>query len=196
MASPGLAVQIDLGEIVFTGNFTLNPAYNYTDVQPYGTFGEMRVSQASGLFSPYMMSGDLLAMQAPFIWTQPSPTHPMAWSIGGYAIDTDRIWVTGAYSFGSYVLGTFLLTGHGFTLADYPPIFFSWSFTAPPRPAVFTTPVTGPITMTLSSLYNDGTVAAQEPPPTTLLAMALALLVGLGRIRKGTCRAFWRGYAR
>lgn len=201
------ANTITLGEIELSGSFTLNPAYNFNQptAQPFGSFTDLTVIQASGIFTPLMRSGDALVMNIPFVLSPPfaalAESKPLAgqmvWSIGGYTIDTTWTNITGADFVGRNVFGLFDLSGHHFDHAlTALGAYGYWDFTAPPYDiSNFTHPVTGPITLTITEAFQnnghgglkpsslllseetfDNGHAIPEPSSFLLLACGLALL--------------------
>jgi hypothetical protein len=194
------AKSITFGEIELSGSFTLNPAYNFNQptAQPFGSFTDLTVIQASGRFAPFVDSGDALVMNIPFVLTQPSASNPMVWSIGGYTMTSTSILITGADIAGRNMFGVFDLSGHHLdhALSALGARGF-WDFTAPPYDiSNFTSPVTGPITLTIHEVFDNGQgthktsslLLSQEafdnghdiPEPSSLLLLAcgLALLAG------------------
>jgi hypothetical protein len=154
-----------LGEIHFTGDFTLNHNYNYNDPSafPFGRFGPLTVQSATGFFAPNVNVGDTLTMNTQFMFGPINPiswmvSQPMDWSIGGFMIDTKYVLITGADS-GRNVAGIIDLSGHGFDPSAYgvPPYVGAntfWDFTAPPFDITdFPSDITGPITITLDVQY-------------------------------------------
>jgi hypothetical protein len=201
------ANTITFGEIELSGSFTLNPAYNFNQptAQPFGSFTDLTVIQASGRFAPFVDSGDALVMNTPFVLSPPfaalAESKPLAgqmvWSIGGYTMNTTWDVITGADS-GRFVLGQFDLSGHHLdhALSALGARGF-WDFTAPPYDiSNFTSPVTGPITLTIHEVFDKGHGAPKasslllsqeafdnghvvpEPSSLLLLACGLALLAG------------------
>lgn len=154
------AKSITFGEIELSGSFTLNPAYNFNQptAQPFGSFTDLTVIQASGIFTPLEHSGDALVMNTPFVLTQPSTSNPMVWSIGGYTMTSSSILITGADIAGRNMFGVFDLSGHHFdhALSALGARGF-WDFTAPPYDiSNFTSPVTGPINLTIHEVFDKG----------------------------------------
>jgi hypothetical protein len=175
------ANTITLGEIELSGSFTLNPAYNFNQptAQPFGSFTDLTVIQASGRFAPFVDSGDALVMNTPFVLTQPSAGNPMVWSIGGYTMNSTSILITGPDS-GRFVLGQFDLSGHHLDHAlSALGAHGSWDFTAPPYDiSSFTSPVTGPINLTIHEVFDNGGHGVPKPSSLLLLACGLAVVVG------------------
>jgi hypothetical protein len=203
------ANTITLGEIELSGSFTLNPAYNFNQptAQPFGSFTDLTVIQASGIFTPLMHRGDALLMNTPNVlsppFTAPLESKPLAgqmvWSIGGYTIDTTWDVITGPDS-GRNVLGLFDLSGHhvDHRLQALGAHGF-WDFTAPPYDiSNFPDPVTGPINLTIHEAFDnnghgvpkpsslllsheaiDNGHDIPEPSSLLLIACGLALLAGL-----------------
>lgn len=162
------AKTITLGEIELSGSFTLNPAYNFNEptAQPFGSFSDLTVMQASKRFTPFVHRGDALVMTTPYLLSPPATAlaenKPLAgqltWSIAGYSIDTTWNVITGADIAGRDVSGLFDLSGHHFDRAlDALGAFGYWDFTAPPYDiSKFTQPVTGPITLTIHVAFDNG----------------------------------------
>ncbi len=160
------AITITLGEIELSGSFTLNPAYNFNQptAQPFGSFTDLTVIQASGRFAPFVDSGDVLVMNTPLVlsppFAAPAESKPLAdqmvWSIGGYTMNTTWDVITGADS-GRFVLGQFDLSGHHFDHAlQALGAYGIWDFTAPPYDiSNFTSPVTGPIDLTIRVAFDN-----------------------------------------
>lgn len=198
------AHTIQLGQIEFTGAFTLNHNYNFNEsLTPFGTFGIQAVQASTGIFSPYVSPSNTLAMNIPFFYvstgTTPVPipfngvffgslAQPMQWTIGGFTIDTLWDVITGPDN-ASYCLGLTNLSGNGFNPADYGLGAFSyWDFTAPPYDiSNFHSDVSGPISLTFIAVYNDGRVPESGPGLIGLLA-----LVGFF----GVCSYFFRPICR
>lgn len=182
------ATTITLGKIDVTGSFTLNPAYVFgtPSTQIFGTFSGLTVTHASGIFTPFVATGDVLSMNTPDVLTPPfnvllqsKPlTSQMLWSVGGFTIDTSWTVVTGA-DVGRNVFGLFDLSFLGL---DLQPILNPlgaigfWQFTAPPYDiANFHSPITGPINLTIVEVYNT----VPEGPSLLMLASAVGGLVAL-----------------
>jgi hypothetical protein len=149
-----------LGEIDFTGDFTLNHNFYFSHVPPYyGTFGPMTVQSATGIFASYVTSGDTLRMSTPFMFAGSPPSVPMVWRIGGFMIDATFTNVTGADFGGQNVIGVTNLSGNGFDpsaygVAPYVGAFSFWDFTAPPYDITnFPSDITGPITVAFDVQY-------------------------------------------
>jgi hypothetical protein len=182
------ATIIDLGEINFTGNFTLNHLYDFNNptAQPFGWFSLQTVSSVSGVFAPYVEVGDTLAMstQALFGPTSPisdEPFLPITWSIAGFTIEEQTIFIAGADS-GRSVGGSTILTGNGFNYSDYPPFgaFSGWGFIAPPYDiSNFPEDITGPISFGFGVAYDNGHVP--DAGSTILMFGVAALILFYGR---------------
>jgi hypothetical protein len=168
---------IELGEIDFTGNFTLNHNFNFnTPTMPFGTFGIQTVQSATGIFAPYISSGDVLNMSTQFMYV--SGLTPMQWSIDGFTINTLSAGVTGADS-GRYCLGLTALSGNGFDPSAYPPFgaVSLWDFTAPPYDiSNFPTDITGPINLQFIVEYDDGHVPDSGSSLSLLISAWFSLL--------------------
>jgi len=185
------ATIVQLGDIDLTGTFTLNPLYNFNQptAQPYGTFANVIAVQASGIFAPFVISGNALVMSTPNLLSPPllalASDKPLAgqmpWSIGGFTIDTTWTNITGADFVGQNVLGLVDLAGHGFHPADYGlGAFVFWDFTAPPYDiSNFHEPITGPLSMNIAAAFDDGRVPEHG---STLAFLALGL-IGTGIFR-------------
>jgi hypothetical protein len=154
---------IELGRIDLTGDFTLNHNYdfNHPAAFPFGTFGTQAVENATGIFSPYVSAGDILAMNTQFMFGPISPvswvvSQPMMWTIGGFTIDTQFILITGADFVGRNGLGLTDLSGNGFDPSAYGlGAFSNWNFTAPPYDIRnFDTDITGPIKLQIIVRYD------------------------------------------
>jgi hypothetical protein len=168
------AKTITLGEIELSGTFTLNPVYNFNQptAEPFGSFSDLIIVDASGIFTPLMHKGNVLIMSTPFVLSPPFSANildkplagQMVWSIGGYTIDTTWSSITGADFAGRNVLGLFDLSGHHVehrngALGTHE----SWNFIAPPYDiSHFTQPVTGPITLTISETFDTGNAGRQQ----------------------------------
>jgi hypothetical protein len=186
------ATIIQIGEIDLTGRFTLNPLYNFNQptAQPFGTFADVMAVQASGIFAPFVISGDALVMSTPNLLSPPllalSSDKPLAgqmpWSIGGFTIDTTWDHIAGADS-GRDVLGLVDLSGNGFNPADYTlGAFVSWDFTAPPYDiSNFHQPITGPVNMKIAAAFDDGKPLPEDGSTLVLLALGL---MGIGVFRR------------
>ena len=180
------AKTITLGEIELSGSFTLNPAYNFSEptAQPFGSFADLTVVQASKRFTPLAGRGDALVMTTPDLLspaaTALAESKPLAgqmtWSIGGYTIDTTWDGITGADIAGRNVSGLFDLSGHHFDRAlDALGAFGYWDFTAPPYDiSNFTQPVTGPVTLTIHVAFDNGHGEFRSPAAPMAFAGGLA----------------------
>jgi hypothetical protein len=160
------ATIISLGQINLTGNFTLNHHYNFNNPSafPFGPFGTLTVQDATGIFAPYVASGDTLGMNTQFMFGPITPINwdvssPMIWSIGGFTLDTQHVLIKGADS-GRNCLGITDLSGNGFDPSSYGLGAFSrWVFTAPPYDIRhFDTDITGPISLQIAVGYDNGHV--------------------------------------
>ena len=168
------AVNILLGEMQLTGDFTQNPAYfdNFPRNNPYGTFGTMTVQSANGIFVPDVSTGDTLSMNSTHLNTiegsPPLPIPLMSWTMDGFKFDTFN---ADLGVDGMFVFGEFNLSGNGFDPAVFSTFPFQgvasfWSFESPPLG------MTGPITMTI-----DTFTSIPENADTAVL-----MLIGLGAI--------------
>jgi hypothetical protein len=198
------ANTIALGDIEFSGSFTLNPAYNFNQptAQPFGSFGDLTVIQSSGVFAAFIDSGDVLVMNTPYFLSPPLSANisdeplagQMVWSIDGYTMNTTWDVITGPDS-GRNGFGLFDLSGHhrdhALTALG---AYGYWDFTAPPYDiSNFTQPVTGPIHLTIHEAFNNGqdksrvaavNLTVQEtsdtgrvvPEPSSLLLLSLGFV--------------------
>jgi hypothetical protein len=164
------AKVITIGEIQFSGSFTLNPAYDFNQptAQPFGAFSDLTVIRASGIFTPLMRRNESLVMTTPFV-VSPAlgadlSSKPLAgqmiWSIGDYTFDTTWDLIAGADFVGRSVVGVFDLSGHHFDHAIHAlGASGSWGFTAPPYDITnFTQPITGPVTLAIRVVFDNGAV--------------------------------------
>jgi VPDSG-CTERM motif len=174
LTSLGKATDIQIGQVTFGGDFTLNHFYdwNYPSSQPFGTFGVMTATSASGMFQSYVQVGSTLDMSSPNFSTE---SLNMVWQTGGFTLVTTSDLVTGADFFGQYCVGDVNLTGHGFDPSIYGTgAIVEWNFTAPPYYNYdFHQDITGPITLTIVASYNDGL----PDSGTTIILLGFALLV-------------------
>jgi PEP-CTERM motif-containing protein len=147
------ANTISLGEIKLSGSFTVTP-----NNESFSSFGDLTVIQASGRFARFVDSGDALVMNTPFVLTQPSASNPIVWSIGGYTMNTTSILITGADIVGRNVFGLFDLSGHHFDHALHAlDARGFWDFTTPPFDgSISSSPVTGPVTLTIHEVFDNG----------------------------------------
>lgn len=168
---------IELGQINLTGNFTLNHNFDFNNASasPFGTFGTLTAQSATGIFVPYVVSGDMLTMNTPSMYVSSGLTPvvlpngdvlfgslaaPMQWSIGGFTINTLWDLITGADFAGRNCFGIGDLSGNGYDPSAYPvyPLLI-WNFTAPPYDiSNFQTDITGPITLQIAVRYDNGHV--------------------------------------
>ncbi len=183
-AATAKATIIEIGQIDLTGDFTLNHTYYFSPGSPYGTFGELTVQSATGIFLPYVSVGDNLAMTTTALDPVALPT---TWTIDGFTISTNEVSITGADFAGENVLGITSLSGNGFNPSAYPFGAYSyWNFTAPPYDVTnFPADITGPITLTIQVAYDNGHVP-DGGNTMTLFAIAGVVLLGLSRKRKST----------
>jgi hypothetical protein len=184
---------IELGEIDLTGNFTLNHNFDFNNASasPFGTFGTLTAQSATGIFVPYVVSGDTLTMNTPFMYVSSGVTPvvlpngdvvfgslaaPMQWSIGGFTINTLWDVITGPDS-GRNSSGIGDLSGNGYDPSAYPVYpLLTWDFTAPPYDINnFPTDITGPINMTIEVAFDNG-VVPETGNSLALLALALTAL--------------------
>jgi hypothetical protein len=158
------AKSITFGEIELSGSFTVTP-----NNESFSSFGDLTVIQASGIFTSLEHSGDALVMNTPFVLTQPSASNPIVWSIGGYTMNTTSILITGADFVGRNVFGLFDLSGHHFDHALHAlDARGFWDFTTPPFDgSISSSPVTGPVTLTIHEVFDNG--GHGGPKPSSLL---------------------------
>ena len=171
MASANL---IPLGSVTFTGDFTLNHLYDFNNPtsQPFGWWSDQTVTQANGLFSPHIQSGNVLGGQA----LRTMNNLPL-FTLGAFAFVTTSVGISGADS-GRFVQGIVDLSGHGYTGGD----FVTWQFTAPPYDIThFENDVTGPITLMFLAFRETGHVP-DAGGTSILLAVGFVVLFGCRRI--------------
>ena len=147
----GKANLIPVGSVTFSGNFTLNHLYdfNHPASQPFGSFSDQTVTQSSGIFSPNIQVGNVLAGQA--LWTV---NNLPLFTLGGFTFITTDVGIFGADS-GRFVQGIVDLSGHGFPGADQ----LTWQFTAPPYDITnFNQDITGSITLMFLAFHETGHV--------------------------------------
>lgn len=187
---------VQLGAISFTGDFILNPSFNFNDPQafPFGSFQTMTAQSATGIFGSYVAAGDVLTMNTPFMYVSGGSTpivipfvgtffgslaQPMEWSIDGFTINTLWDVITGADFAGRYCLGLTNLSGNGFDPSSYGLGATSqWDFTAPPYNTVANT--SGPIDLQIRVQYDDGHV----PDGGSTAALLGLGIVGMGALRR------------
>jgi hypothetical protein len=145
---------IELGEIDFTGSFTVNHLYNFNNqgAAPFGWFGTLTAQNVTGIFSPYVTVGNTLAMNS----TALNTVQPSLWTIGGYTLSTNFV---GIYAAG-FCVGVLDLSGNGFDPNNYPPYgaYSHWEFWSPAWPPDISYDVTGPINLSIFVGYDNGHV--------------------------------------
>ena len=167
-ASFARADLIQVGQISFTGDFTLNHLYDFNNpgAQPFGSFSLQTVTGATGIFAPFVHVGDTLSGQA--LWTE---TNLPLFSLDGYDFMSNFVNISGADS-GRLVLGIVNLTGNGYV--SNPDKTVNWMFTAPPYDiSNFPTDITGPITLTFNALFDNHHVPDNG---STLILLSIAIL--------------------
>ena len=167
---------IPIGQVTFTGTFTLNHLYdfNHPSAQPFGTFSDQTVTGSSGIFAPFISQGDTLAGHA--LWT--ASNLPL-FSLGGFTFLTTGVLITGPDS-GRAVSGMVQLNGNGYnTDVDD---FISWAFIAPAyNISNFPEDVTGPITLSFLAI-RDNHFVPDTGSSLLLLTLSTTCLVGLHRL--------------
>jgi len=94
------ATFIETGRITLSGDFTLNPLYDFNNqsAQPFGSFGTQTASQVTGIFPPFVQNGNILSGSMA-LWTLPSGGP--VWTIGGFTLTTTFDLITGLTQAGS-----------------------------------------------------------------------------------------------
>ena len=120
-ATTASANLIPLGSVTFTGDFTLNHLYdfNHPASQPFGWWSDQTVTQATGVFSSHIHTGDLLGGQA--LWTV---NNLPLFILGGFTLITTNVGIFGPDS-GRFVQGIVDLSGNGYPGGDT----ITWQFT-------------------------------------------------------------------
>jgi hypothetical protein len=168
---------LPIGQVTFTGTFTLNHLYdfNHPSAQPFGTFSDQTVTGSSGIFSPFVSQGNILAGQR--LWT--GNNLPL-FSLGGFTFLTTDVLITGADS-SRFVLGLVQLSGNGYNTD--PDNYISWAFTAPAYDiSNFPEDITGPITLSFFAIHDNHFVPDMGSS-VFLFAFSAACVVGLHRLR-------------
>jgi hypothetical protein len=172
MASANL---IPLGSVTFTGDFTLNHLYDFNSPasQPFGSWGDQTVTQATGIFLPYVQAGDVLGGHA--LWTV---NNLPLFTLGGFTFITTSVGIFGPDS-GRFVQGIVDLSGNGYPGGGV----VTWQFTAPPYDIThFEEDITGPITLMFLVFRETGHVPDADGT-LILLAVGLVVLFGCKRLR-------------
>jgi hypothetical protein len=166
---------IPIGQVTFSGDFTLNHLYDFNDpgAQPFGTFSNQTVEAVSGIFAPFVHGGDVLPGQKLFsIGALP------LFSLDGFQFLTTFVSINGPDS-GRFVEGFVDLSGNGYEFD--PDDFIHWRFIAPPYDiGNFHEDITGPITL----LFLAGHDINQVPDGGLTLGMFSAALTWLAAMRK------------
>ena len=198
LATRAEAITIDLGQLKLSGDFTLNHefAFDHPELAPFGTFGNLMIIGATGVFASHISIGESLGMNTPGVYQHAGTgtvdvpgsgrffgtlPQPMSWSAGGFTLNTLWTNITGADA-ERYVLGLGVLSGNGFDASSYPfvPVLL-WNFTAPPYDiSNFTSDITGPINLTVGIAYDDG-VVVPEPSSVLLFSAAFLAIQGVRR---------------
>jgi hypothetical protein len=141
---------IPIGEVTFTGDFTINHLYDFNNpgAQPFGWFGTQTVKAATGVFARFVHHGDVLG-GAGELWSDgPLPLF----TIGGFNLDSFFVLITGPDS-GRFVFGDVNFSGNGYPNRD---IVVNWSFVAPCYDiSNFPEDITGPITFRILALPRE-----------------------------------------
>lgn len=186
VAGTSHASIIEIGRIDLSGDFTLNHNYNFNNpsAQPFGSFSNVTAVDASGIFAGHIAPGDPLTMN-PVDLLQSGEM----WMIGGFTLTTgnDTLSITGPDA-GRFVQAPVDLTGNGFDPAafnvGFGDAFSRWVFTAPPYDiSNFPSDVTGPIQLTITTVFENGHVP--EPGSTfAFLALGIVTLVLVRQAQK------------
>ena len=122
----GGASLIPIGQVTFTGDFTLNHLYDFNDpgAQPFGTFSNETVESVSGIFFPFIEARNVLPGQVLF-----SVGNLPLLSLRGFEFLTRSVNISAPDS-GRFVQGFVDLGGNGYQFDPDNSIF--WSFIAPP----------------------------------------------------------------
>jgi hypothetical protein len=170
------ATFIQLGEIDLTGTFTLNHLYDFNNqgAAPFGWFGTLTTQNVTGIFAPYVATGDTLGMSSTALNTvAPLPL----WTMGGFTFATNFVLITGPDA-GRFCFEVIDLSGNGFDPNNYPPFgaFSHWEFIAPPYDiSHFDHDITGPISLGILVGYDNGHV----PETVNTGALLFFAVVGL-----------------
>ena len=166
LATVSIAHAGKLGDVGFSGDFTLNHLYDFNNpgAQPFGTFSDQTVIWSQGIFTPYIHAGQTVAGQE--LWS--AGHSPPLFSIGGYTVITEPLMVNiNGPDSGRYVFGWSEINGNGYHLS---PDFSFWTFFAPPYDiSDFHEDVTGPIQLQFVAIDAPDTGS-------TLALMGIGLL--------------------
>lgn len=125
------------------------------------------MTQATGVFSSHIHTGDLLGGQA--LWTV---NNLPLFTLGGFTLITTNVGIFGPDS-GRFVQGIVDLSGNGYPGGDT----ITWQFTAPPYNINhFGHDITGPITLMFLVFHETGHVPDTDGT-LMLLGMGIAALV-------------------
>lgn len=164
---------IPIGQVTFTGDFTLNHLYNFNDPgsQPFGWFETETVQTSTGIFAPFVQGGQSLG-GAGALWSQGQlPTF----SVGGFDLQSFFVTITGADS-GRFVFGQVNMSGNGFT--QDPDTSVTWSFIAPAYDiSNFFKDITGPISFGMFAFFDNHHVPDTGNTLTLLGFATLGLLL-------------------
>ena len=162
---------IPIGQVTFTGDFTLNHLYNEPG-QPWGTFSNQTVKSVSGIFAQFIHGGDVLPGQTLFRGS--AAAIQLGWiPVPDYVRQHKRS------DSGRFVQGFVDLSGNGYQFD--PDNSILWSFIAPPYDiSNFHEDITGPITLVFSAVHDNHHV----PDGGLTLGMFAAALTGLAAMRK------------
>lgn len=163
---------VNIGNVSFTGEFTLNHLYdfNHPNAQPYGWFGDQTVVSSGGIFSP-IHAGDVLGGQA--LW---SVGNLPLFSMRGFTFLTLAVEIAGADSH-RYVAGSVDLFGNGYQNDND---YIGWNFFAPSSNPGFLEDITGEITLVFTAVHENGHV---PDGGSTILLMSAGMAV-LGIIKR------------
>lgn len=142
---------IPLGQVTFSGDFTLNHLYDFNNPgsQPFGWFQTQTVQTSTGMFAPFIQTGNTLG-GAGALWTQGQ--LPM-FTVGGFDLQSLFVNITGADN-GRFVFGQTTLTGNGFNQASDTTV--TWSFIAPPYDiSNFPQNIMGPISFRIRASFDN-----------------------------------------
>ena len=142
---------IPLGQVTFSGEFTLNHLYDFNNPgsQPFGWFHTQTVQSSTGIFAPFIQAGNTLG-GAGALWSQGQV--PM-FTISGFDLQSFFVSITGADS-GRFVFGQSTMTGNGFNQG--PDTTVTWSFIAPPYDiSNFPKDITGPISFGFFAFFDN-----------------------------------------
>jgi hypothetical protein len=176
---------IPLGQVTFTGDFTLNHLYNFNDPgsQPFGWFQTQTVQSSTGIFAPFIQAGNQLG-GAHALWSQ---GQLPVFTIGGFDFQSFFVNITGADS-GRFVFGETTIAGNGFH--EIPDSTVTWSFIAPPYDiSNFPDDVTGPISFGIVASFDNHHVP-DTGNASMLLGFATSALLLVSRKKRfsaGSC---------